>query len=64
MAPSSRQTNSDILWKNTESNKPKEFPTAPPSNGEVERHNETLLKILCIAKIEKFDVKREMEKFL
>ena len=36
----------------------------PPSDGEIQCHNETLLKILHIAKIEKSDFKREMEKYL
>ena len=42
----------------------KGIPYWPPSNGEVERHNETLLKILRIAKIEKANFKREMENFI
>ena len=42
----------------------KGIPYWPPSNGEVEHHNETLLKILRIAKIEKADFKREMENFI
>ena len=42
----------------------KGIPYWPPSNGEVENHNQTLLKAIRIAKIEKKDYKREVERFL
>ena len=42
----------------------KGIPYWPPSNGEVENHNKTLLKIVRIAKIEKRDVRPEVENFL
>ena len=42
----------------------KGIPYWPQSNGEVERFNETLLKIVRIAKLEKKDVKREVSNSL
>jgi hypothetical protein len=42
----------------------KGIPYWPLSNGEVERHNRTLLKVIRTAKIEKTDYKREVEKFM
>ena len=42
----------------------KGIPYWPQSNGEVERFNETLLKIVRIAKLEKKDIKREVSNFL
>ena len=42
----------------------KGIPYWPPSNGEVESHNQTLLKALRIAKIEKSDYKLEIERLL
>ena len=42
----------------------KGIPYWPPSNSEVENHNKTLLKIVRIAKIEKRDVRLEVENFL
>ena len=42
----------------------KGIPYWPPSNGEVENHNKTLLKIARIAKLEKRDLRPEVEIFL
>ena len=42
----------------------KGIPYWPQSNGEVERFNETLMKIVRIAKLEKKDFKREVFNFL
>ena len=42
----------------------KGVPYWPQSNGEVENHNKTLLKMAQIAKIEKRDFRREVQQFL
>ena len=42
----------------------KGIPYWPPSNGEVENHNRTLLKIARISKLEKRDLRKQVENFL